>query len=532
LLVSTSATAACPRCGTSSDRIHSHYRRTVADLPCQDRPVALRLVVRRFRCIQPACPQTIFCERLPALLDAHARSTVGLTGAHRTIGFALGGEAGARLAEHLEMPTSPDTLLRRVKDSAEEPAPPARYVGVDDWAFRKGQRYGTILIDLERGRVIDLLPGRDGAALKRWLKEHPQVEIVSRDRWPQYAAATSEAAPQARQVADRWHLLKNLREAVERLFERHYAQIRDAFRPSQDPTALAPQSMPEPGTVPRSQAKQPHPATPIPPPGSMSCSAKEQARQTKRHRRAERFQRVGELHTRGYSLRRIARELGMSKGTVLRHLRSGHCPDWKPGQARPTRLDGFRAYVDLRIEQGCVTAAELFRELSAKGCDSSYDAVRRFVNRRLAAAGRKRQRANAAQSAPPPPSPRKLSFDFIHRAEERKPEQQGRVDLVRGADADLAAALDLAAELAAMLRKQSVVSLKDWLAKALASPSKELRIFGDGLRADEAAVAAALSEKWSNGPVEGQVNRLKTIKRQMYGRAGLKLLRARVLHAG
>jgi transposase len=160
LLSATAASAPCPRCGTPSNRVHSRYRRTTADLPCQGRPVALRLVVRRFRCIQPGCPQAIFCERLPALLDARARATARLTDAHRALGFALGGEAGSRLAERLDMPTSPDTLLRRVKGYPDEPAPPPRYVGIDDWAFRKGQRYGTVVVDLQRGRVITSGPPR------------------------------------------------------------------------------------------------------------------------------------------------------------------------------------------------------------------------------------------------------------------------------------------------------------------------------------------------------------------------------------
>jgi transposase len=203
LLVSTAPTAVCPRCGTASDRIHSRYRRTVADLPAQGRLVALRLVVRRFRCGCPDCPRRIFWERLPEMLPSHARSTARLTEAHRDIGFALGGEAGSRLAGLLDMPTSPDTLLRRVKAWPGQPTPSPRYVGVDDWAVRKGRRYGTILIDLERGRVLDLLPGRDGAALKTWLRDHPGVEVVTRDRWAAFAQAVAEAAPQARPVADR-----------------------------------------------------------------------------------------------------------------------------------------------------------------------------------------------------------------------------------------------------------------------------------------------------------------------------------------
>jgi transposase len=217
LVVSTSATATCPHCETPSDRIHSHYRRTVADLPCQQRLLGLRLLVRRFRCMNPACSQHIFCERLPGLLDVRARSTSRLTDAHSAIGFALGGEAGSRLVEYLDMPTSPDTLLRRVQSCSDEPAPPPRYVGVDDWVLHKGQSYGTILIDRERGRVLDIFEGRDGSAVAAWLKEHPGVEVITRDRWAAYAQAATEGAPQAKQVADRWHLLKNLREAVEQL---------------------------------------------------------------------------------------------------------------------------------------------------------------------------------------------------------------------------------------------------------------------------------------------------------------------------
>src|SRR5262249_30716511 len=148
------------------------------------------------RCRQPDCLQAIFCERLPGLLRAHARSTTRLSDAHRSIGFALGGEAGSRLAKHLDMPTSPDTLLRRVQQSEYEPSPPLRVIGVDDWALRKGHCYGTILIDLERGRVIDLLPGRDGVALKAWLQDHPGVEVISRDRWASYIEAATEGAPQ------------------------------------------------------------------------------------------------------------------------------------------------------------------------------------------------------------------------------------------------------------------------------------------------------------------------------------------------
>src|SRR5262249_12408709 len=229
-VASTASSCSCPTCGTLSGRVHSHYVRTIADLPCHAQPVALRLTVRRFRCVSPDCLQTIFCERLPEVVGTHARTTGRLLLSHTLIGLALGGEAGARLAEELACPTSPDTLLRRVKQYSGEPLPEPRFVGVDDWAWRKGHNYGTILIDLERGRVIDILPGRDGAALAAWLKEHPKVEVITRDRWPAYAQAAGEGAPQAKQVADRWHLLKNLREMLERLLGRSAATVQEALQ--------------------------------------------------------------------------------------------------------------------------------------------------------------------------------------------------------------------------------------------------------------------------------------------------------------
>jgi transposase len=517
LLVATSPTAVCPRCGVPSDRIHSRYRRTAADLPLRGRHVALRLVVRRFRCTHPDCPQEIFCERLPHLLEPHARATARLTDAHRDIGFAAGGEAGARLATRLAMPTSPDTLLRRVQNAPAEPSDVPRYVGVDDWAIRKGQRYGTIVVDLERGRVLDLLPGRDGTALEAWLKGHPGVEVVSRDRWAAFAQAATAGAPAAGQVADRWHLLKNLREAVEKLFDRLYSKLRPALQESTgDAEAPAPAVPPTAET----EESRPEPAAAGP------------AQAAKRQRRVERFERVRQLHAAGTPLRQIARELAMSVKTVRRYLAGGGCPDWKPGRQRPTRVDAYTSQVDRRIAEGCRNAAAVYRELAAEGCTASASAVLRFFNRRLVAAGHHRARANAAAPAPPaPPSARKLSFDFIRRPENREPAEQQRLDRLRGIDPEVTEALGLADQFAAMARERSGAGLADWLAKAAEAAAPELRGFAAGIRQDEGAVQAGMTQAWSNGPVEGQVNRLKVIKRTMYGRAGLALLRARVLRA-
>ena len=527
LLVSTAATATCPRCGAPTDRVHSHYRRTVADLPCHGRILALRLLVRRFRCSNPACTQHIFCERLPQLLQAHARSTTRLTDAHRVIGLTLGGEAGSRLAEHLDMPTSPDTLLRRVKNAPDEPAPLPRYVGIDDWAFRKGQRYGTIVVDLERGRVIDLLPDREAATVEKWLREHPGVEVISRDRAAAYAQGASAGAPQAVQVADRWHLLKNLREALERLLGRLDSDVADALQPS--PTAASPVTgMAE--AVPTTPEPQPPPTVseltsePVP-------SARQAARQARRQQRAARHAQVRALQAQGLSLRQIARQTGLSRNAVRRYCRQERCPDWNPGRRERSRLDAFADRIDQWIAVGGRNAAELFRQLQTQGCTAGYEAVRRLVSRRLGSRHRPGPRTEpCVPPTPPRPSARQLSFELLKRAEKRETEEQARVDRLQICPV-LREALDLAESFAALVRRQATISFSDWLMQAEQAGCRELAGFAAGLRQDEAAVRAALTTRWSNGPVEGQVNRLKVIKRQMYGRAGLRLLRARVVHA-
>src|SRR3954469_9967750 len=243
-LAITAPTAACPLCGHDPPRVHSRYTRRLDDLPCLGRCVRLQVAVRRFACPQTDCPRRIFTERLPGVAAPWARSTDRLRQTQTDIGSSLGVEAGARLAARMAMTTSPDTLLRRVKRLKNESSPPPRVVGIDDWAWRKGQRYGTIVVDLERSDVLDLLPDRDAATVAAWLKAHPGVEVVSRDRSAAYARAATEGASQAGQVADRWHLLKNLREAVEHVLGRHSAAINAALKaleappgPDRDPTA-------------------------------------------------------------------------------------------------------------------------------------------------------------------------------------------------------------------------------------------------------------------------------------------------------
>jgi transposase len=532
-LCSTASVSPCPRCAQPARQVHSRYARYAHDLPIQGRPTVLRLKARRFFCGNADCPRRVFCEPMPPLLARHARTTTRLTEAHRNIGLALGGEPGARLAAKLGMPTSPDTLLRRVKQvrPAGTPVPAPRVVGVDDWAMRKGHTYGTIIIDLERSEVIELLPGRDGTALKTWLGQHPEIEILSRDRWASFAEAATETVPRAKQVADRWHLLKNVREALERFLDRYAGKIAAAFTvPAPPVQAPAPTTPADVAATPASVL--PAAVTPGPPaetPGSPSPQRPLTARQ---QRRQDRYREVRWRHGEGQSLRSIARTMRLSWSVVRRYARSDHCPDWRPGRTGPSQAAGHRERIDAWLAAGNRNVAELHRQFQAEGSTLRYDTLRRFVTRRLSVRGEQRKRVNAAQPPPPAaPSAKGLSFAVIAKAEARTEAQQTQVGRLQALGAEVREAVGLVEEFAALVRKQGGTTLQDWQEKALGGASVEMRRFAEGLKRDQAAVQAALDEPWSNGPVEGHINRLKTIKRQMYGRAGLPLLRARVLDA-
>jgi transposase len=270
---------------------------------------------------------------------------------------------------------------------------------------------------------------------------------------------------------------------------------------------------------------------------ALRLSRRRQDQETRRAFRVEHFEQVRPMHRDGQPILRLANAMRRSRETVRRYVRSQQCPDWnagtelKPERTFPVRLDGFRASVDRRLQEGCRNAAEIHRELIPEGERVSYQAVRRFVRRRLLSLGEPRSadQARAIQSSLP--SARALAFSVIRKAEARQAEEQNRLQVLQEASPELKGVMALTDKFAAMTRKTLAPPLLAWLHKAEQSQSQEIRGFAGSLRKDEAAVTAALNETWSNGPVEGAINRLKSLKRQMYGRAGFELLRARVLNA-
>lgn len=213
---STLGARACPSCAVASDHLHSRYRRNVQDLPCLQRGVRLELQVRRLRCLNQSCRRRTFAERFDGLAEPYARGTLRLGKVLERVGLMVGGEPGARLLEAFALRVSPDKLLACVH-RLELAAPPCpSVIGIDDFAFRRGVDYGTLVVDIERGKPIELLSSREATEVSRWLAQQPQVQTLTRDRAKEYALAIRQGAPQARQIMDRWHVLKNLREALER----------------------------------------------------------------------------------------------------------------------------------------------------------------------------------------------------------------------------------------------------------------------------------------------------------------------------
>jgi transposase len=498
--------SSCPDCGTSSRRVHSQYGRTFADLPWQGRPVTLRLEARRFLCVRPDCPRRTFTERLPQVVRPSARRSLRLADIQRHVGLALGGEAGARLAGRLALPASADTLLRLVGAGSVPPMPTPRVLGVDEWAWRRGRHYGTILVDLEYNRVIDLLPDRQTEAFAAWLRDHPGVEVIARDRADVYAEGARQGAPEAIHVADRWHLLRNLGNAIQGIVGRHHAAIRKAAREvTTEITAAA-------------HAERLTNAAPT----------TAQVRSQQKHARwRARYEEVARLHKAGASIRHISRVVGVDPKTVRGWLRNGGPPTWqKPPQ--PTVLDPYRRYLERRWSEGCHNAAALWRELVDLGFDGRPRLVRAWATQHRKAVPDDRD-VRAAQVAPwKPPSLRRTAMLLQLDAAMLADNDRSFIERLLAQADGLAAAIALAKRLAQILRKETTEDLEDWLHEA---EGTALASFAAGLRKDLDAVKAAVDLPWSTSPVEGQINRLKTLKRTMYGRAGFELLRQRVLQA-
>jgi transposase len=551
---STSPLRCCPDCGQPSSRVHSRYVRTVSDLPCAGRQVVLKLTVRKFLCRTPACPRKMFTERLPDLVQSYARITNRLREALVALGLATSAQVSERLAPSLGMVVSAPSLLRRLRAVACPPPKSVRILGVDDWAWKKGQTYGTILVDLEKRCPIELLPDRSEETLTAWLLTHPEIDVISRDRGGEYAAAARKGAPQAQQIADKFHLLKNLRDDIRELMARKQKVLPEVEEVSSDSVprlTQGKQQVPALSEAPRSEeppkgwrsmSKEPRRSSA----GAQSPLAAQSRSQIARANRLSRYEAVRALHQQLVSEREIARRLNMSRNTVHKFLVSESFPERSRRPFPGSILDPYKPYILDRWKAGCWNGTQLLEEVKKLGYTGS-DALFRYFMTHL----RKQHQAagtavvlelSTAQALvsipddlPPKPaikprlSPARASWLYISQATKLDEKQSQQVEQIRVAHPDLDRAYHLTQTFVCMLAEHRDTNLDEWLVQAEHSGIRELKSFAHGIRHDYAAVRASFTSPWSNGPVEAQVNCLKLQKRLMFGRANFDLLRLHVL---
>lgn len=551
---SLSSQACCPLCEQIAERKHSRYIRCITDLPCTGQQVTLLLSLCKYFCQNPTCLRTIFTERLPDLVQSSARLTNRLRETLVALGFATCGEVTSRLAPQLGMQTTPTTIIRRLRAVQMKAPRLVRRLGVDDWAWKRGQTYGTILVDLDLHRPIELLPDRSEESLEVWLRAHPEIEIVSRDRAGAYAKAARKGAPQAQQVADRFHILKNLRERLKDFMDTKQSCLPEAEEPCSDAIPAKAQGIKVLSEQPQleglegpEQEKHYRAMSPSPRerPGEMSYCAFH--KQVRRDNRYARYEAVRTLHQQGFNKSEISRQLGLCRQTITDYIEAEVFPERTLPPKKSSILDPYKSYLLQRWQQRCCNGMQLYEEIRARGYTGSQPLLAIF----LADLRKKHQEAGdptvltlddarmAVVLPSPLPSKRKVthrmsptraSWLFATQPSKLNEKQQRQVEEIRASHPDLDMAYLLSQSFVTMLAERSDQDLDTWLDQAGQSTIHEFQGFANGIRRDYAAVKAAFSSEISNGQVEGQVHRLKLQKRQVYGRANFDLLRLRVLH--
>jgi transposase len=532
-VISTQPCARCPGCGTPSDAVHCQYQRTVHDVPCGGHKVVLLLRVRKFFCRVPSCPRKVFAERLPEFVQPWARVSNRLLEEIKAIGLSASAEVSERLTPQLGMPVKAPTLLRYLRTIPDPPRTKVISLGIDDFALRRGDTYGTILINAETGKPLDLLANRTTEAVTLWLVSHPEIQVVSRDRANGFAEAISQVLPHATQVADRYHLIHNLREHLQQLLDRKRTclpVIEDTpvgakegnSDGKESSPAACPQTMPETDEL-------------------AHLVAAERKKLISRNKRLARYEEVMALHRQGVPQREIARQLHLSRNTVRRYISSPGFPERAQGarrwNARTNKLEPYLPYVREQWEAGNHNGAHLFRLIKARG----YTGCESLLRLRLSEwrtelptqrwPGTPRKPRLFTQKKQRRLSSRAASFLMIVPPEKLMTKQKQQLDQMCQASSDLFMAYHVSQDFVTLLKERQADTLHEWLKCAKASRIAELKSFANGIYRDYAAVYAACSRPESNGITEGHVNRLKFLKRQMFGRANLDLLRIKVLHA-
>jgi transposase len=507
---------ACPGCGKRSIHRHGWHERYLQDLPAQGAPATVKLRLQRWQCRNGACKRKTFTTQATEVADPRARRTARATEVVYLFGHGVGGRPGERLIKRIGMPMSDDTILRclkrRVKARGSERK--TRVVGVDDWAWRKGSTYGTIIVDLEQREVVDLFPERAAGMTADWVKKHPGVEIISRDRCGSFAQGAQEGAPQARQIADRFHIVKNMREAI---------QVQLSRAPGFCARPLLPTDGEEFASVRDKHGGAEH---------------RRLTRIANQHSRQAVFDHVRALWNEGRNVREIVRQTGFDRRTIAKWIRANTLPERSASAPKTTSPRHFEDYLSRRWSEGCVRGRRLFQEIKARGYTGSFSNLERL----LAKWRNPKCKTVTATSAVPNPRPvdpatgRSIS-PIVAAALCIKPRglwtanQAAKVAALKKDWPEFATMRRLAMRFRGMPKKQERRQARRLAERRPEVGPYAMQRFARTAQRDINAVRNAITEPWSNGQTEGQINRLKALKRTMYGRAGPELLRARLLPA-
>jgi transposase len=473
-------------------RVHGTYVRQLRDTAVGGVQVVITLRVRRFRCGNAGCPAVTFAEQVAGLTSPHSRFTPLLGDLLTQIGLALAGRAGVRLAAAAGVAVGRDTLLRLVKALPDPAAGPVPVLGVDDFAFRKGRHYGTVLIDMATHRPVELFDGREAADLAAWLRRHPEVAVICRDRAGSYGEGARQGAPQAMQVADRFHLWQNLGHAVEKTVNAHRAHLGE----------------PAPGP----------PGETLPPVWQTPAEKKIVTRMR------ENYAAVQHLHAQGLPKTVIGRKLGLHPATVRKFATARSADDLiAKTEQRAHLVDPWTGHLHQRWHEGERNATQLFREICQLGYPGGELAVQRYLRRF------RQGRGHAPQPGPKPPTVRQVTSWIMTHPDHLDRRDAAKLRGIRDRDSDLDRLTRHVRAFATMMTGRHGDRLDAWITAVEHDTLAPLAAFARNLRRDLNAVHHGLSLPYSSGPVEGNINRLKMLKRQMFGRASLDLLRKRVL---
>jgi len=505
--------AACPRCQVTSSVRHSSYQRRFWDLPIQGGPVRITLTVGRWQCRNADCRQSIFTERLPGLVDPRARQTRRAAGILRLLGHGVGGRPGERLAARLGFAAKRGTVLRHLIRHRRLPDHSAlRVIGINEWASRKGLRFGTIAVDLERRTVIDVLPDRSAVSTAAWLAERPSIELIALDRDGLYADASRQGAPQARQIADRFQLVQNLRAAIERQLSGLERPIR-GYRAN--PGRLLDGAQPGGGVGAQGEPR-------------------ELTYVSGRPFLLAAFAKVRALYDAGVTVAAITRKLRLTRKTVDKWVRLESLPDrarMAPKSSTPAR---FASYLRNRWAEGQRNVRRLLQEVREQGFTGCYSRLAAFVATWRRRSEMKPTLSSTIGTLPLDPRTGAVISPIVAAALCIKPRglltqhQADKVDVLKQEPPIFARMRSLAMRFRGLLRGNDLNALDNWIRDAIGCGIHAMQKFAAKLSHDIDAIRNAIREPWSNGQTEGQINRLKALKRAMYGRASVALLRARM----